>query len=107
MLSLLDEAGPPHSRLASTDLLGGLLPDDSDVNARIVSSSMACGCAADVAAGAQWKPLGYVWLILLSRYVATPGPVIISLDIHGCNIAAASFQHSPVWKASSIREEAS
>jgi hypothetical protein len=31
-----------------------------------------------------------LWLVLLSRYVATPGPVNIFLDIHGCNTAAAA-----------------
>ena len=30
----------------------------------------------------------YVWLSLLSRFQATPGPVNIPLDTHGCNTAA-------------------
>jgi hypothetical protein len=38
-----------------------------------------------------------LWLILLSWYVATPGPVIISLDIHGCNTAAAAKNAAPLW----------
>ena len=34
-------------------------------------------------------------ILFFSRSVATPGPVIITLDIHGCNSAAAAVPSRP------------
>ena len=44
-----------------------------------------------------------LWLILLSWYVATPGPVIISLDIHGCNTAAAAGGRGQISEGMQVR----